>query len=424
MKRLITAILVLTLTLGFGCSRDPSGAKPQAESQDAKKTTPENEAKEQSEVTIELSVDVPPETPKDATVYLAGSLPQLGATWKPNGLALSRDPSSPNRWRTTLKLPKGVVLEYKLTLGGWERVERDAAGNSIVNRRLKLDGDQRVQIAVASWANENPSAPRQTTLTGDIRFHRNVWSSNLRNRRDIAVYLPPEYEKSMDRYPVLYMHDGQNLFDDATSFGGEWRADETAERLIKAGTIRPVIIVGIANAGNHRMAEYTMSVDKETGIGGFADKYARFVLEEVKPMIDQTYRTMPDRANTAVGGSSLGGLVSLHIARRHPDKVGLVASVSPSLWWNEKEMIRAITADPAWLKNTRVWLDMGTAEDNPTTDGSVGKNLAATRELAAFVNSVNLPDGRFHYDEVEGADHSEPAWAARFDRILIFLFGK
>ena len=224
MIQMTRLILVLTVIFGcFGCWRDPSGAKPQADSQDAKKTTPVSEAKEQSEVTIDLSVDVPPETPKDATVYLAGSLPQLGATWKADGLALLRDSSSPNRWRTTLTLPKGVVLEYKLTLGAWERVERDAAGQNVVNRKLRLDGDQQVQIAVGSWANEVPvcRGKRRSAATSD--------STRTSGRPTSATAATsPFIFRPVTRNRAIVTRcstctTARTSFDDATSYAGEWR---------------------------------------------------------------------------------------------------------------------------------------------------------------------------------------------------------
>src|SRR5579871_4912540 len=163
-------------------------------------------------------------------------------------------------------------------------------------------------------------AKRPHTLTGDFRMHR------LHSRiltadpdRDIIVYLPPGYEtEKRKRYPVLYMQDGQNLFDDATSFLGEWHLDETAQALIPAKEIAPLIIVGIYNAGIHRIDEYTPARDPKMSMGGQADLYGRMLVEELKPFIDRRYRTLKDAAHTGLGGSSLGGLVSLYLGLKHP----------------------------------------------------------------------------------------------------------
>ena len=150
------------------------------------------------------------------------------------------------------------------------------------------------------------------TLTGDIRHHEKFRSQFLPTAHDVIVYLPPGYDSDKrTRYPVLYMQDGQNLFDDATAFSQEWRLDETAQALITDGVIEPLIIVGIYNAGAHRMDEYTPTRDRRRRAGGKASHYGRMLVEELKPFIDREYRTLPGAASTGVGGSSLGGLVSL-----------------------------------------------------------------------------------------------------------------
>jgi predicted alpha/beta superfamily hydrolase len=241
----------------------------------------------------------------------------------------------------------------------------------------------------------------------------------LENDRRLLVYLPPGYDKATGRYPVLYMHDGQNLFDAASSFVGEWKADETADALIKAGKIRPIIIVGIENRGAERMNEYTPTHDARHGAGGRAAMYAKFVLDEVKPFIDKTYRTLPDRANTAVGGSSLGGLVSLYMCAEHPDKIGLCAAVSPALQWDQLDLLTDLVMHPGAMKDVRLWLDMGTNE-GPNPDIAV-QNCAS---LAAALRKRGRVEGRdFIWRKVDGAAHNEAAWAERFGEILVFLFG-
>ena len=146
------------------------------------------------------------------------------------------------------------------------------------------------------------------------------------------VYLPPGYVEDTGRtYPVLYMHDGQNLFDPATAFGGnEWRLDDTAEELIERGAIEPLIIVGIYNTGEQRIHEYTPTTDPKLG-GGKADLYGKMLVEEVKPFIEKTYRTLPGPENTGMGGSSLGGLVTLHLGIQYPQVFGKLAVLSPSV---------------------------------------------------------------------------------------------
>ncbi len=167
----------------------------------------------------------------------------------------------------------------------------------------------------------SPAAPSaeqavEHTITGDVRLHEDFHSRFLEHDRSIVVYLPPGYHAdSADRYPVLYLHDGQNIFDRATSFGEEWHADESAQALIAAGEVAPVIIVGIYNTGEYRVDEYTPT-SGEKGRGGRADEYGQMLIEELKPFIDQTYKTLPSAASTALGGSSLGGLLTMHLGLR------------------------------------------------------------------------------------------------------------
>src|SRR5262249_43850872 len=153
----------------------------------------------------------------------------------------------------------------------------------------------------------------------------------LNNDRDVLVYLPPGYEKERQkRYSVFYLNDGQNLFDGATAFvpGQEWHVDETAESLISSGKVDPLIIVGIDNAGNDRVNEYTPVADEKYK-GGRADLYGRMLVEELKPFIDSTYRTRKDAGHTGIGGSSLGALVSLYLGFKYPDVFRKVAALSP-----------------------------------------------------------------------------------------------
>jgi len=377
-----------------------------------------------AEVTIRFAVTVPPGTPEDAQVFLSGNLLELGA-WQAAGKPLAR--ADDGRYTLDVAVPKDSRLEYKFTLGAWESVEKTATGGDVPNRTAVADRDQMIAVTVASWADGAAAPPKEKkhTLTGNIRSLDDFESKILDNRRPVWVYLPPGYDKSEGRrYPVLYMHDGQNCFDDATSFAGEWKADETAEALISAGKVEPIIIVAVANAGTQRMNEYTPMIDLRLGEGGNGDKYARFLMTELKPFIDKTYRTMPDRDHTAVCGSSLGGLISIHIARTYPDLVGLCGAVSPSLWWANNTTVVTTEHDPAWTANCRIWLDMGTAE-GARLGTAEDLNIKAARDFAAALQHAGRSvDHDYKYLEVEGAGHNEPAWADRFDDILLFLFPK
>lgn len=249
-----------------------------------------------------------------------------------------------------------------------------------------------------------------------LHRHEGVHSEFLEHDRDVLVWLPPGYDTGESRrHPVLYMHDGQNLFDPETAFrkGEHWRMGETAAELIEAGGIEPPIIVGICNTGEARVDEYTPTGDRTLG-GGLADDYGRMIIEELKPLIDRTYRTKPDAAHTGIGGSSLGGLVSLHLGFTHPAVFTKIAALSPSVWWGRKAILRTIREARSKPK-IRLWVDMGTAEGR--------KGLDDARLLkAALVGLGFTPDVDLHYAEYEGATHSEQAWSKRVGPMLEWLF--
>jgi len=265
-------------------------------------------------------------------------------------------------------------------------------------------------------------AERHHSITGDVRRIEGFHSRVLGNDRRVWVYLPPDYEKSRERYPVLYMADGQNLFDGMTSFlpNQEWRCDETAESLIRAKLIPPIIIVGVDNAGAERADEYLPTRAKlpksDQEIGGRAADYARMLLTELKPQIDTTYRTKPGRESTAVGGSSLGGLLSLYLGLTHSDAISKVLAVSPSLWWDNRLMLRQIEALPGKLP-LQIWLDSGTEE----SDNEVADVQAAEESLKAK-GWREGKDVTFFVDY--GANHNEEAWARRFPAMLLYLYRK
>lgn len=375
-------------------------------------------------VTIEWVVRVPEKTPPDATLYIIGSAAELGA-WQPPGSPLAR--RSDGRFTARVKLPRGLTVEYKVTKGSWDGVEKGPNGEEIANRTFRADKDSTVDIEVASWAGGSASSPAGrpavvSRRTGTVHAHERFDSKSLSNQRTIWVWLPPGYEKDKNqRYPVLYMHDGQNLFDSATAFIGiEWGVDETAEQLVRAGRIPPIIVVGIANTPD-RMSEYTPWPDKTRPSGGRGDLYARFLLDEVKPFVDKTYRTKPDRANTAVAGSSLGGLISLHLAMTHPEVFSKCAAVSPALMWADGRILKDIEAEPDRLKGVRLWFDMGTREGRQIE--TFGSAVKWTQRLAKTLDANGLKAGlEYQYLEVEGGEHNEASWAARLDQILIFLF--
>ena len=265
------------------------------------------------------------------------------------------------------------------------------------------------------------------SITGNIRIHRNFHSNILNNDRDVLVYLPPGYSPDNGKkYPVLYIQDGQNIFNRDTSFGGtEWGVDETAERLIREGKIKDLIMVAIYNRGAERMSEYTPVPDPEYG-GGNLDNYAAFVTKELKPFIDKTYSTSTEPSDTGIMGSSLGGLSSLYMGWHLPHIFGLTGVISPSLWWSDKYLIKEIEADPKTKGPSRVWLDMGTDESPSDKDNNgIPDTLDNSRAMGEVLLNKGYKFGEeLFYHEEPGATHSEWSWNQRVDKVLTYLFGK
>ncbi len=264
-------------------------------------------------------------------------------------------------------------------------------------------------------------APRKKVPEGSLRLHRRFHSRGLRNRRDVVVWLPPGYGKTRQGYPVVYFQDGQNIFAPGTAFlGNAWHAGKAAAGLIRTGEIVAPIMVGIYNTGHARMHEYAPTRaefpggDGTTKSRGAAKRYARFVVNEVKPFIDSHYRTLPGPRHTAVVGSSMGGLVALYFALWHPRVFGHVGALSPSIWWDDRVVVRDFSA-LRQKPEVRIWLDMGTAEPG----------WESVRQLRdALVARGWVPGADLHYAEVASAEHSEKAWAKRTGPLLNFLLGQ
>jgi predicted alpha/beta superfamily hydrolase len=250
------------------------------------------------------------------------------------------------------------------------------------------------------------------------RFHSDLLPEP--EHRAVLVYLPRAYfEQPHRHFPVLYLHDGQNLFDERTAFipGHPWYAHTTADRLIDEGLIEPLILVGIANTGLRRMAEYTPTPDPKHG-GGEGDRYGRLLLEEIKPFVDRTYRTRPEPEHTGLGGSSLGGLISLYLGLQYPNVFSKLAVMSPSLWWDRRSILTFI---PAMLEGVaprptlRIWLDMGMEEGL--------RHLHDTDQLFQILQRLGWRPGvDLRYQRIAGAGHNEDAWGERFGDVLRFLY--
>ena len=259
--------------------------------------------------------------------------------------------------------------------------------------------------------------------TGDLRLHE-FRSRIFKNTRFLRVWLPPGYddaENANRRYPVLYLNDGQNLFESSTAFTGvEWGVDETADRLIREGVVPPMMIVGIDNTGKDRVREYmphpTMHPMMLRVKGRY---YPDFLMKEVMPFVQRTYRAATGAENTGLGGSSLGGLIALYTAIARPGVIGRLLIESPSLWASNRLAIRESRTVRIWPE--KIFLAAGTSET-----GSAERSRTVVddvRELGAIIRRAVLSESRLRMVIKDGAGHNESAWGERFPEALQFLFG-
>lgn len=256
-------------------------------------------------------------------------------------------------------------------------------------------------------------------MPGELITIEDFTSAALGGRRTLVVYLPPGYRRdTRRRYPTLYLHDGQNVFDPRTSYvpGQHWRMKEAADHLLERRRIEPLIIAAVYHAGEHRLNEYTPTKTRKLD-GGGAPAHGRMVVEELIPWMAGRFRTLPQARHTALGGSSLGGLATLHLGLTYPSVFGKLAVMSPSVWWDHRVILRTLEAFQHH-RRPKIWLDIGT-EESPSKVSS----MRDVRLLKAMLVGKGWREGRnLRYVEAEGMDHSERAWAERAPAMLEFLF--
>ena len=250
---------------------------------------------------------------------------------------------------------------------------------------------------------------RGSRRRGTVQIIRGVHSPELGNARDLHVYLPPGYADGDERYPVVYLHDGQNLFDDALSFAGAWGAADAADAAARLGY--PAIVVGVSNVGAARVDEYSPFVDPRIG-GGEGERYLAFLVRTVKARVDATFRTRADRDHTIIGGASMGALISLFAFFRHPDVFGRVAVQSPAFWFAHEAVFDYVEACP--LLPGRIFLDVGRREGEST--------LRNARRMYQLLTAKGyLPDQTIRFVEDRFGAHHEVSWGRRLRKALPFL---
>jgi enterochelin esterase-like enzyme len=374
---------------------------------------------------VTLSATVPDRT---GTLYLSGNIPELGP-WNPAGLALEGEGT---RRSVHLDVPRGTELEYKFTLGTWDREALGPSGMVMPNHRLRVDGDVEAHHEIGDFkkdTREYMADWQGSGVEGTLVYWPDFESDILGPDRHVEIWLPPGYEQNPDvRYPVLYMSDGQNLFDPRiANTGVDWGVDEAVMRLVEKGVMPPIIVVG-AWSTEARGREYS------PWHGG--PDYARFLTDELMPRVDAEFRTLSGPGNTAVMGSSMGGLLSFYLVTNHPDVFGSCGCESTHFALSEslvKRYLRGVEtpADPDTVpfvvrdieagleapEGARYFFAYGTRG----LDAHYGPPHQVIRD---WLLAQGLTEGTdFVVREYEGADHNETSWRARIDDDLAFMFG-
>ena len=369
---------------------------------------------------LEMRLHVPAATPAGASVYVAGTF----NNWNPADARYRLAAGGDGTYAITLPADVLGAVEFKFTLGSWDAVEVDSAQREVANRSFVIPASRpaRWEGTVAAWRS-GPATPPSHTATASVSILDTAFvMPQLGRTRRVWLYLPPGYATSGRRYPVLYLHDGQNVFDAATSFAGEWGVDETLDSLRALGD-SGVIVVAVDNGGAERANEYMPWAAATGNIGGGqGGLYVDFLALTLKPWVDAHYRTLTDPAHTGVGGSSLGGLISCYAALKYPGVFGRAIVFSTPFFINPDiyGMARAFR-QPA--SPVRFYFDMGASEGL----GSAGlPDSAMVRSQRAMVDTLAAAgvDTARDARAVVRADgqHKEWFWRREFPAAYRYLF--
>lgn len=354
------------------------------------------------QLTINIT-SVPASTPPADTLYIAGSF----NNWNPGHASYRLTNQGNGTYNITLIPPVGII-EYKFTRGSWATVEANAAGGFIPNRTYNYTGGtQSIDVSVAGW--EVAGNPHTATSNVEI-IDEEFFMPQLDRTRRIWIYLPPDYESTSDKYPVIYMHDGQNLFDAYYSFAGEWKIDESMNMLFDQGD-SGAIIIGIDNGGSQRINEYSPWFRPNYG-GGDGELYAQFLVNTLKPFIDSNYRTLTEREYTAIAGSSLGANISMYTGIEYQEVFSKVGIFSPAFWFSDS--IYSHVADKGIQEEMRIYFVAGDQE-----------SATILSDMMAMYDTLlaeGVPANEMQFVHHADGAHSEWYWAREYPDAYEWLF--
>lgn len=347
-----------------------------------------------------------PNLSTDSTVYITGSDETLGF-WNPAEVKM--DYAGDHSWRKEIVITEPIQLEYKYTLGSWEREGANADKFPLSNFSVHVSRDTIVQDSILFWTSKT-RPKRISTITGMVKYHYNFKGDSIL-ARDVLVWLPPDYDSDRKRhYPVIYMQDGQNIFDAATSsFGNEWRADETCDSLIRAGKIPSVIVVAINNT-SERSKEYVP--------GKKGSAYMDFVIHKLKPFIDITYRTKTEAQFTTVVGSSAGGTIAFMLVWEYPDIFSKAICMSPALKIDNIDYVNTVKESVKKRDNIFFYIYNGGIDLESKLQPGINEMITALKEKGYHQGT----DYKYFFDPQ--GHHNETAWAKRLPQALEWCFRK
>ncbi len=352
----------------------------------------------QSQTVITVS-KIPALTPVLDTIFVAGNF----NGWNPGDKNFRLIPQSNGTFSVTIP-PTGTTLEFKFTRGSWKKVESDAQGKYMPNRTAQ-DKPQTLVLQILGW--EDLGGSQGSTASKNVSLLSASFAMpQLGRMRRIWLYLPADYFSSQKRYPVLYMHDGQNLFDAATSFAGEWGVDEALDIL---GA--DIIVVGIDNGGASRLSEYSPWPNPRYG-GGEGDEYLEFIVRTLKPFVDSNFRTRPEQEYTGIMGSSMGGLISYYGLLKYPSVFSRAGIFSPAFWFNQEIFAFADTVKRR--AESRIYFLCGLNED-PTMEPNM-KSIYDKTKAAGY------SERELFYRAVADGTHSESFWRQEFPAAVRWLY--
>lgn len=340
----------------------------------------------------------------NSDIYLSGNF----EGWSGGRAQFKLKKEGSHYWIT---IPKyRASIDFKFTQGTWETVECQRDGNPKENRHYTFTGkDETVEVAILNWQDEQLEKP--STASNNVHvFAENFIIPQLNRERKIRVYLPPNYESSTESYPVLYMLDGQNVFDVSTSYAGEWEVDETLNK-IHEKTGFGLIVVAIDHGGDKRLNEYSPWGHIKYGKGE-GKAFTDFIINALKPKIDTAYRTKPNVSNTAIMGASMGGLIAHYAAFKYPNIFGKAGVLSPSYWYSEKAFdLTKINSD---FENLKIFLLMGSAEGNDM--------VTNFNKMVNVLNNANFNIENLQNKLVPKGTHGEKLWRENFEDAITWLF--